>query len=149
MPNELYTIKFEIADEDRFRRLVAVFDALRTAKRADEWHDDDYWLAFFDVESRARFWWPTEAERDDWNRRWFSTPVPQRWTDPSLVTPWDFGSMIDAFRNGEYELLRCERVSEAAGHLSFEPQAWPYGGSGCMKALIEALGHRVTTEPAA
>ena len=46
---------------------------------------------------------------------------PQRFTDPSLVTPWDFGSLIDAFRNGDYELLGCERVSERAGRLVLRP----------------------------
>src|SRR5207248_7653024 len=85
-----FCVEFEIADEDRFRRLAAVFDALRAAKQSDAWRDDDYWLGFFDAESRSRFWWPTPAEQEDWNRRWFSTPVPQRFTDPSLVTPWYF-----------------------------------------------------------
>jgi hypothetical protein len=144
-----FFVEFEVADEDRFRRLVAVFDALRAAKVADEWRDDDYWLAFFDAEARSHFWWPTAAEQDDWNRRWFSTPVPQRFTDPSLVTPWDFGSLIDAFRNGDYELLGCEQVSERAGRLFFDPHGWPYGGTGCMRALVEAFGHRVTAEPEA
>jgi hypothetical protein len=79
----------------------------------------------------------------DWERRWFSTPVPERFTDTSLETPWDFGSMIDAFRNGEYDLLGCRRLTATAGRLEFDPHAWPYGGTGCMRALIEAFGHRV------
>ena len=36
----VFFVEFEIADEDRFRRLAAVFDALRAAKQADEWRDD-------------------------------------------------------------------------------------------------------------
>jgi hypothetical protein len=144
-----FCVEFEVADKDRFRRLSAVFDALRAAKVADEWRDDDYWLGFFDAEARSRFWLPTPAEQEDWNRRWFSTPVPQRFTDPSLVTPWDFGSMIDAFRNGDYDLLACEQLSERVGRLSFDPHGWPYGGTGCMRALVEAFGHRVTAEPEA
>ena len=47
-------------------------------------------------------------------RRWQSTPVPQRFTDPSLKTPWTLESMIDAFRNGD-DLLGCERLSECVG----------------------------------
>ncbi|MFO0796789.1 MAG: hypothetical protein U0804_04875 [Gemmataceae bacterium] len=142
-----FVVEFAIADDDRFRRLAVVFDALRAAKQTDEWHDDEYWLGYFDREARAHFWWPTAAELDDWNRRWFSTPVPDRFTDPTLVTPWGFSSMIDAFRNGDYDLLACERHARRAGRLTFEPHAWPYGGCGCMRALIEAFGHVVTDEP--
>ena len=139
-----FFVEFEIASEDRFGQLVAVLDALSQAKQADDWRDDGYWLGFFDEDARSRFWWPPAEERDDWVRRWSSTPVPERFTDPSLETPWDFGSMIDAFRNGEYDLLGRRRVSATAGRLEFDPHAWPYGGTDCMCALVEAFGHRVT-----
>jgi hypothetical protein len=144
-----FFVEFGIANEDRFQRLAVVFDALRTAKLSDEWHDDQYWLAFFDQEARRQFWWPSDAEREDWKCRWFATPTPERFTDPSLKTPWDFGSMIDAFQNGDYDLLRCERVSERVGRLVFEPHNWPYGGTGCMRALVESFGHRVIAESGA
>lgn len=141
MPHHL--VEFQIADEARFQRLASVFAALRSAKETDEWQKDDYWLTFFDSEARAHFWWPSKAEMEDWNRRWFSTPVPERFTDPTLETPWDFGSLIDAFRNGEYDLIKCERVAERVGRLCFDPHSWPFGGTGCMHALIESFGHRV------
>jgi hypothetical protein len=141
-----FFIEFEIAGEDRFRRLATVFGALRAAKESDEWRDDGYWLAFFDQEALSHFWWPTAAEAEEQSRRWFATPVPQRFTDPSLVTPWYFGSMIEAFRHGDYELLQCERVSENVGRLSFYPYGWPYGGTGCMRALVESFGHRITVD---
>jgi hypothetical protein len=141
-----FYVEFEIGPEEGLSRLSSVFEALRAAKSSGDWRDDDYWLDFFDSEARTRFWWPSTAERDEWLKRWLSTPVPQRFHDPSLVTPWDFGSMIDAFRNGDYELLSCERVSERIGQLSFDPLGWPYGGTECMRALIEAFGHRVTNE---
>jgi hypothetical protein len=140
-------VEFEVVDDERFRSLVNVFEALRAAKSANEWKDDDYWLSFFDAESRATFWWPTPDELKDWSRRWFSTPVPQRFTDPSLVTPWEFGSMIEAFRNGDYDLRACERLTATTGQISFEPRGWPYGGTGCMRALVNAFGHHVTAEP--
>ena len=142
-----FFIEFEVANEDRFRMVATVFDALRVAKQTDEWKDDDFWLAFFDQDARSHFWWPTAAEMEDWNRRWFSTPVPERFTDPSLMTPWTFGSMIDAFQNGDYDLLVCERKPERVARLSFDPHGWPYGGTGCMRALVESFGHRVTAEP--
>jgi hypothetical protein len=138
-----FSIEYEIASDDRFHRLVTAFDALRRAKQSGDWHDDDYWLALFDQEARSHFWWPTAEEREDWARRRFYTPVPERFTDPSLKTPWDFGSMIDALRNGEYDLLGCRIVAERVGRLEFGPHAWPYGGTGCLRALVEAFGHRV------
>jgi len=143
-----FYVEFEIADEDRFRQLEAVVAGLAEAKRIDDFRDDEYWLRFFDTEARSHFWQPTEEEKQDWLRRWQSTPVEQRWSDPSLLElPWDFGSMIDAFKNGDYELLGCRRVSERVGRIEFEPFGWPYGGTGCMRALIEAFGYRVISEP--
>jgi hypothetical protein len=54
-----FFVEFGIADDGRFGQLVAVVEALRHAKRTDEWRDDDYWLGYFDEEARARFWRPT------------------------------------------------------------------------------------------
>jgi hypothetical protein len=143
-----FYVEFEIADEDRFRHLEAVVAALAEAKRIDDFGVDEYWLRFFDTEARSHFWQPTEEQKQDWLRRWQSTPLEQRSSDPSLVElPWDFGSMIDAFKNGDYELLGCRRVSERVGRIEFEPFGWPYGGAGCMRALIEAFGYRVISEP--
>jgi hypothetical protein len=76
-------------------------------------------------------------------RRWFATPVPRRFTDSSLHHWWHFGSMTDAFRNGVYDLLDCRKVADGVGRLEFDPHAWPYGGTACMRALVEAFGHRV------
>jgi hypothetical protein len=142
-----YFVEFEISSEDGFCRLERAFNALRVAKQSGEWRDDAYWLEFFTPEDKSKFWWPTPAEREDWQRRWFATPVEKRFTDPTLKTPWVFGSMIDAFKNGDYDLLECERISPNAGRLTFDPHAWPYGGVGCMKALVETFGHRVIAEP--
>ena len=140
-----FYVEFEIADEDRYRRLDAVVSALATAKRDDDFRDDAYWLLFFDDEARSRFWWPTEAEREEWSRRWQAAPVDVRLRDPSFRPPaWRFASMIAAFRNGDYDLLGCRRISSRTGRLAFEPFGWPYGGTGCMRALIEAFGHRFT-----
>ena len=145
-----FYVEFEVASEDAYRRLGAVVTALAAAKRNDDFRDDDYWLTFFDDEARSTFWWPSQAELEEWSRRWQAAPVELRLSDPSFHPPaWDFGSMIDAFRNGDYDLLGCQRPSPWVGRLEFEPFGWPYGGSGCMRALVEAFGHRVTAEPVA
>ncbi len=77
-------IEFAVVDDAKFGRLATVFEAIRHAKQADNWHDDEFWLGFFDQTERAHFWWPSDAELEDWRRRWFSTPAPERFTDPSL-----------------------------------------------------------------
>lgn len=137
-------VEFAIASEEQLRQLEAVVAALRGAKRMESFPPEDYWLAFFDAKATSSFWQPTEAELKDWEQRWLATPVEQRWHDQSLETPWDFASMLEAFENGEYELLGCRRVSNETARLEFEPYSFPYGGTDCMTALIEAFGHQVT-----
>ena len=56
-------------------------------------------------------------------------------------------SLLEAFKNGDYELLPIVRLTETEAALPFNPTGNPYGGTGCMRALIEAFGHRVIAEP--
>lgn len=140
-------ISFTLPDPSRFRMLQRAFDALRDAKNDDAIDaDDESWRSYFDEDALSRFWNPTPEEQTDWARRWQATPVEKRFTDPTLVTPWDFGSMIEAFHNGDYNLLRLTRTSENTGALQFEARVYPYGGTGCMHALIECFGGIVTGE---
>lgn len=138
-----FFIEFEVVREDRYPPLVGVVEALRLAKQEDVWPDDDFWLTLFDAEARSYFWWPTAADLAAYPHRWGATPASERPYDPTLETPWDFGSMIDAFRNGEYEILGCRRSSPTTARLDFDPYAGPFGGTECMRALVEAFGHRV------
>ena len=59
---------------------------------------------------------------------------------------WMFGSMIDAVSNGDFDLLDCRPVAPGIARIEFDPHGWPYGGKGCMKALIESFGFRVMGE---
>lgn len=146
MPAETSFIEFEIDDSKRFDMLATVFSALRAAKQSDSFPDEKHWLTLFDGLALSYFWWPTEKEMQDWEQHWYSTPMSQRFTDPSLKTPWHFGSMLDAFWEGEYTLVACQRLAENLGRLEFIPYAGPYGGTDCMKALVEAFGFRVIRE---
>src|SRR5215469_14995678 len=47
---------------------------------------------------------------------------------------------------GEYELISCSLWTPDTGVLEFSPFAFPYGGTGCMKALIEACDGEVIGE---
>ena len=140
-------LEFTLADAERFTKLQAAFAALKDSKSGDFTDpDDEYWLTFFDESSLKHFWWPTPEEVADWQRRWEATPVPQRFTDPSLKTPWGFTSMIHAFNDGEYDLIAIDRTSDSTGRLRFDPLAYPFGGTGCMRALIESFGGVITGE---
>ena len=52
--------------------------------------------------------------------------------------------MIEAFNNGEYNLLTCEMIGANVVRLSFYALGYPYGGTGCMEALVESFGFKVT-----
>jgi hypothetical protein len=139
-------LEFELPEPARFARLVTVFDRLKWAKEQDAWPEAASWLELFDEAAKATFWWPTPEEHAEHMRRWFATPVETRFTDPSLDTPWGFDSLIGAFEDGDYELLACRQVTDKLGRLEFDPYGWPFGGTGCMRALIEAFGGRVVAE---
>jgi hypothetical protein len=137
-------VEFAIHDAERLERLTAIVDELRLDKAAGTLEPGPKWRPMFDDRALAHFWWPTPSELDDWRRRWEATPLPGRWADPSLQRPWDFDSLIEAFANGEYQILGIRRQG-GTGRLEFEPDAFPYGGTGCMQALVEAFDFVVTT----
>jgi hypothetical protein len=142
MENEY--LEFTVHDVGRFDELVAFFNRLKADKEGDGIQESEAYLHFIDEAARAYFWWPTEAEYDTWLQDWYATPLPERWTVERLKRPWMFEAMIDAFDNGEYSLRRCALIATGIARLEFFSYAYPYGGVGCMKALIEAFGFKVT-----
>jgi hypothetical protein len=113
-------LEFLIPEEERLARLSAVVAALRADKQADTLRADEDWLEWFDDRALAHF--ATEFREDD----------PR----------WDFESMMDAWRNGEYQIVGIRRDGDRA-RLELEPEAWPYGGIDSLRALIEAFDGRV------
>ena len=134
-------VSFRIASPLQFDRLARVVSALRQDKESGEFRSDDQWREYFSDEELKSFWTPSDEERADWQRRWFATPVPARFSDPSLKTPWDFGSMIDAI--GEYSLLGVRSDNMTTGFLEFDPDSYPFGGTGSLRALVLAYGHQL------
>lgn len=140
-------VEFEITDPTRFEPLRLVFEALRNTKAHEQFGEDHSdWIKWFDYDARSYFCWHSAEENALHWQQWNATPVPQRWTDPRLNRGWHFESMIEAFSNGEYDLLSCERITETTGRLTFQEHSFPFGGTGCMRALIECFGHRVTRD---
>ena len=152
-----FYIDFTVDDSERFLALSRAFAALQQDKNrqiqaqndeeaARAFREEDQWLAFFDERARAHFWWPSQAELDAHTAQWFATPLPDRWTDPTLKRPWLFSSMIYAFQNAEFELLTCHMLTSNTARITFDPWAHPYGGTGCLKALVEAFDCKVIAE---
>lgn len=158
-------ITFRATDQERFHILTHAFEILKQEKlkyfavifeedgtQENDCHEQalrklvEVLFDLFDEQTLAHFWWPSKQELQDYWQRWAAIPVPQRFTDPALETPWDFESMIDSFLNGEYELLSCRLLTSDTGVFEFLPFSFPYGGTGCMKALIEAFSFPVIGE---
>jgi hypothetical protein len=83
--------------------------------------------------------WPEEEEA---YHRYFPEPYLSYFRDED---GWDLLSMIDCFRNGEYELLPLKRpeTGRPTGALPYLAFAYPYGGSECMEAFLSAFGMEV------
>jgi len=137
-------IEFKVSDLERFELLQRAFLQIKTDKDNDSFEDETFYLQLFDEKAKSYFGWYSEQDLKDWEKRWFSTPVETRWTDPSLKTKWTFDSMLECFKNGEYQLLSCEMVSDERARLNFLSFSHPYGGTGCMQALIESFDFEIT-----
>lgn len=137
-------LEFAVEDLTRFELLQRIFERLKQDKATDQIGDDSQYLEYFDQEARSYFGWYSEEENQAWLKRWLDTPYETRWKDPSLQRRWHFCSMIDAFRNGEYALQSCHLIEPKLARLTYLPWAGPYGGTGCMRALIESFGFSVT-----
>ena len=140
-------MEFVVDEARRFEALCVVYDELRKDKEAGVFRPDEEWRELFGADALARFWWPSEAEAEAHMARWWATPVPQRFEDPGLRPPsWIFGSLLEAFQNLDAVLLGGRRVEADRGRLEFEPNGWPFGGTGCLRMLAEAFGCRVVGE---
>jgi hypothetical protein len=146
MDGHINFVEFIVNDLKRFEMLRKVFNELKKSKNTDSFEEDDFYLSFFDEKAKSYFGWYSAEENFEWSEKWFATPYEQRWNNPDLERKWDFGSMIDAFKNVEYELLNCEMVSEDKAKITFDPWAYPFGGTGCLKALVESFGFEITKE---
>jgi hypothetical protein len=143
-----FKVRFVPISDERLNALIKAYDRIRERKTKNVWPENkEDWMRHFDANALSHFWWPTKTELEAWKEKYFATPWEKRIADPSLQHPWDFMSLFEAFKNGDYALLSIVRLTETEAALPFEPSAHPYGGTGCMRALIEAFDHRVITEP--
>jgi hypothetical protein len=109
---------------------------------------ENEWRVLFDNEAPDYFRkWSTPGEREAFLQDWESRPVAiYSNMDPKKERPWDLSVMLRTFENGEYALIACRIVNDNVAHLEFDPLAYPYGGTDCMKQLIMAFGFDVIGE---
>lgn len=150
---------FEILKQEKCKYLEAVFEDVEQDEQENDGYEVfrnlheqvlrnlmDIFFDAFDEHILAHFWWPSKQENQDYWQRWAATPAQQRSTDPTLDTAWDFESMLDCFLNGEYEFISCTLLTPDTGVFEFSPFSFPYGGTGCMKAFIEAFDFPILGE---
>lgn len=149
-------VEFGVDDWDRFEALSYVFSALRQDKEkqiaaldngtsTEVFRKDREWISLFDQEARSHFQWPTEDLTYRSEQQNFD-PGETHSPDSGRKSSWSLLATIEAFKNGEYELLACRPISSDRARLEFDPPGFPYGGTECMKVLIEAFGFRVLSE---
>lgn len=137
-------VKFNISDPESLDRLVSVVEALKRDKTAESPRSDEEWRQLFTQGELETFWAPTSEERAQWEKYWFSTPLPKRHSLEMPMPPWHFELMIEMIlEHSDYDLLGVRPLSGGEAVLEFEPNAYPYGGTEALRALIRAFGHEV------
>ena len=136
-------IYFERLPPENIQKLQALFSLLKRHKDADALEGEEIRQLLGSV-VEEKFWHPTEEELKDWQRRWDSTPVEKRFTDPSLKTPWHFDSWIDALESAEIQYLRLSVEQDGHGVLEFDQLACPSGGIEASEEIVKILGGTVT-----
>ena len=165
-------IAFRVPDEGRLAALLRVFAVLKQDKdrqiaaweadtandTRDEGADDDEewilyrsegaWRALFDTCALSRFHhWSSPEERVSYLQRWESRPrVIEDHVHPRDSAPWDFRVLLRSLEESEIRLIACQRAQDDLARLEFEPLAYPYGGTTCLKALIAAFDLPVVGE---
>lgn len=137
-------IKFEVASPAALERLTAVVEALQADKVSEKGRSDEEWASSFLPGELASFWSPDEHESRAWDSYWFSTPLRKRHSPEMPTPPWHFGSMLEAIlENGDFDLIGVRTSEDGEARLEFDPHGYPYGGTGALRALVRAFGHRV------
>ena len=136
-------IRFTIASAEAMTAFCALFDKIKVEKQSGTLQPEPKWKSHFADHQLSTFWEPSSDELAAWQREWQASPVPARFTDPRLRTPWDFDSMIEAIQNGEYDLIGIRQTANGQAQLEFQPLAYPFGGTESLQALIESFGHKI------
>ena len=134
-------VEFRSSEDAMLPRTIDCVNLVAALKR-DGALDDEHLAAEFSAAERSYFWSPTPDEMRDWNAYWFSTPVAERHSPQTPTPEWDYGSMVDAIAGAEFVVTGIA-TERGRSYLTFEPLSYPFGGTGCLVALLECLGNTV------
>jgi hypothetical protein len=134
-------LEFLPKNTESLSRAIAFFGMVKAAKETDAVNEQPLVDYLTDAE-RAYFWQLSPEEQQEWNDEWFSTPIALRHSPRMLTPQWHLESMLDAFWNGDYELVAIQ-ADNGKHYLTFNPHSYPYGGTGCMVGFLECFGHQV------
>lgn len=136
------SIAFHSKDDSSLARTREFLQMIKAAKESGDTENAEVFECYLNDQERQHFWHPTPAEMAQWNKDWNATPVDVR-LSPSMPTPpWDFESMLASLWDGEYDFVDIH-AHQDHHLLSFEPHAYPFGGTGCMVAMLECFGNKV------
>ena len=137
-------IQFEVANVEALERLTTIVAAFQADKSEGNGRSAEEWASAFLPNELNTFWHPDDRERQAWDTYWFSTPLPERHRPEMPTPPWHFGSMLEAvIENGDYDLIGIRTLQNGEGRLEYNPHGDTYGGTGALRALVRAFGHRV------
>jgi hypothetical protein len=134
-------VEFIPPDDSYALRTIECVNYVAALKREDALDEDSMGKELSD-EERAFFRVLTPEELQEWNALWFSTPASQRHSPTMPLPGWDFGSMVESIADAEFDITGVA-AERGRFYLTFEPESYPFGGVGCLVALLECLGNRV------
>lgn len=136
-------ISMKIDQPDRMEALRHFVNELAIIKRVSTVPNAELLLdRCLDEKARNYFSMLSPEEWDEWKKEWFSTPVDERLRNSALQPHWDKSSFIEALIQGEFLVGDLQIVGDEA-RFTFNPLAYPYGGSNCLVAIVEAFGQTV------
>ena len=137
-------VEFSVESEAQLERLRAVVAALQSEKRGETRRSTAELEALFGPDTLEHFNRPGAAAREQRREELSTRVVIELPTEHSVSARWDFDSMIQAIKDGDYDLIGCDRLSDGRVQLRFFANGYPYGGVGALVALVEAFGFAVT-----
>ncbi len=137
------SVRFRDLPAANTQRLRDLFTYVKTAK-AEERIEAGEIAAILGEIVENRFWNPTPDELNDWQTRWMNTPVEQRFTDPTLDTPWDFESWVEAIESAEIAYMNLQIHPNGTGTIEFEQLAMPSGGLEATEEMVKMFGATIT-----
>ena len=142
--NQPCFVKFRVSNPQTLDGLARVVDALKSEKSDRSPRSEEEWRQMFSQEALATFWAPTAEELAQWDKYWFSTPLPKRHSPEMPMPPWHFGSLIEMIvEQADYDLIGVRVLDGDDAALEFDPHGYPYGGTEALRVLIRAFGHEI------